>query len=105
MGRGSREIPPPFFNNKPRTDMEEQIRELVAALTPISDMAVLLGMNERDLREAIDDYDNPISVVYRKAKAEAALEIRKATIALANEGDKDAAAAVAEYFLKMTQDE
>lgn len=85
--------------------MEEQIRELVAALTPISDMAVLLGMNERDLREAIDDCENPISVAYRKAKAEAALEIRKATIALAKEGDKEAAEAVANYFLTMTKDE
>lgn len=85
--------------------MEEQIRELVAALTPISDIAVLLGMNERELREAIDDYDNPISVAYRKAKAEAALEIRKVNIALAQEGDKEAAEAVANYFLTMTQDE
>lgn len=105
MGRGSREIPPPFFNNKPRTGMEEQIRELVAALTPISDMAVLLGMNERDLREAIDDYANPISVAYRKAKAEVALEMRKATIALANEGDKDAAEAVANFYFTTLRDE
>lgn len=85
--------------------MEEQIRELVAALTPISDMAVLLGMNERDLREAIDDCDNPISLAYRKAKAEIALELRKAQIEMAKNGDKDAAESVAEYFLTMTQDE
>lgn len=85
--------------------MEEQIKELVAALTPISDMAVLLGMNERDLREAIDDCDNPISVAYRKAKAEVALEIRKANIDLFKYGDKDAADKLAEYFLNMTRDE
>ena len=105
MGRGSREIPPPFFNNKPRTDMEEKIRELVAALTPISDIAILLGMDEIELRDAIDEYENPISIAYRKAKAEVALDIRKAHIALAQEGDKDAAEKVAEYFLNMTRDE
>lgn len=85
--------------------MEEKIKELVAALTPISDMAVLLGMNERELRDAIDDCDNPISLAYRKAKAEVALEIRKANIDLAKYGDKDAAEKLAEYFLNMTRDE
>lgn len=85
--------------------MEEQIKELVAALTPISDMAVLLGMNERELRDAIDDCDNPISLDYRKAKAEVALEIRKANIDLAKYGDKDAAEKLAEYFINMTRDE
>lgn len=105
MGRGSREIPPPFFNNETRTRMEEQIKELVAALTPISDMAVLLGMNERDLREAIDDCDNPISLAYRKAKAEIALELRKGTMAKAKEGYKDAAATVADFYFTMLRDE
>lgn len=74
-------------------------------MTPISDMALLLGMDEIELRDAIDEYESPISIAYRKAKAEVALEIRKANIALAREGDKDAAERVAEYFLNMTRDE
>lgn len=85
--------------------MEEQIKELVAALTPISDMAVLLGMNERELRDAIDDCDNPISLAYRKAKAEAALEIRKTNMALAREGNKEAAEAVANFYFTTLRDE
>ena len=97
-------FPRPFLQQQ-STDLEEKIRELVAALTPISDIAILLGMDEIELRDAIDEYENPISIAYRKAKAEVALDIRKAHIALAQEGDKDAAEKVAEYFLNMTRDE
>ena len=83
----------------------EEISDLVSKLTPISDMAILLGVTEIELREALDDPTTPASNAYRTAKALAALQIRERDIELASAGIPTAAENVGYYFRQMLQDE
>ena len=43
------------MNETPLSERVQEIRDLVALLTPISDMALLLGVHERTLRDELDD--------------------------------------------------
>ena len=83
----------------------EEISDLVSKLTPISDMAILLGVTEIELREALDDPTTPASNAYRTAKALAALQIRERDIENASMGDTTAAENVSLYYRQMLQDE
>ena len=83
----------------------EEISDLVYKLTPISDMAILLGVTEIELREALDDPTSPASYVYRDAKARVALQLRERDIELAGAGSPTAAENVGYYFRQMLQDE
>lgn len=83
----------------------EEISDLVSKLTPISDMAILLGVTEIELREALDDPNSPASYAYRDAKARVALQLRERDIELAGAGSPTAAENVSYYFRQMLQDE
>lgn len=83
----------------------EEISDLVSKLTPISDMAILLGVTEIELREALDDPTSPASYAYRDAKARVALRIRERDIENASTGDTTAAENVSLYYRQMLQDE
>ena len=48
----------------------DRIKELATMLTPVSDIAVLMDVDERRLREIISDKSHPASIAYRKGKAE-----------------------------------
>lgn len=85
-----------------RTD---EIRRLVASLTPIPDMAILMDVTERALRDAIDDLSSPVSQAYRRARAEVALRMRTDAISAAAAGSERAAEAVAEYYNDMLRAE
>lgn len=79
--------------------------DLVDALTPVPDMAVLLGVPESDLREVLDDPGNPLSAAYRRRKAMALLDVRRADIQRAKDGDAAAAERVRFYLERMEMDE
>lgn len=83
----------------------DRIRQLTEQLTPISDMALLLDIPEGELRDAISDYENPVSLTYRKAKAQLTLQLRQQDIELAEAGSPSAAEALRSHLLKMLQDE
>ena len=83
----------------------EEISDLVSKLTPISDMAILLGVTEIELREALDDPTSPASYAYRDAKARVGLQLRERDIELASAGDTTAAENVNFYYRQMLQDE
>ena len=83
----------------------EEISDLVSKLTPISDMAILLGVTEIELREALDNPTSPASYAYRDAKARVALKLRERDIDLASAGDTTAAENVNFYYRQMLQDE
>ncbi len=82
-----------------------RVKELSEALTPISDMAILMGVLESELRTVLLDPDNEITKVYRETKAQMALAIRRRDIELAEAGSPTAAVSVASYLKQMTQDE
>ena len=81
---------------------EEQlnkIEEYAALLTTISDMAVLLDIDEDDLRNDIALKTTAVSIRYRKAKALTELELRRQEIELAKLGSPIAIDLVQKYKL------
>ncbi len=83
----------------------KELDHLTRNLTPVSDMALLLGVSEVRLRPLLNDLGTPEGQVYRRARAETALRIRKRSIELADAGSPTAAAAVEGYLQAMLMDE
>lgn len=83
----------------------EQVRELASFLTPLSDMAVIMDLDVDQLRMDVRDRSSAVSRVYRKAKAETALKLRKQEIELANVGSPLAVQLTNSYLLGMESDE
>jgi len=78
---------------------------LSRALTPVSDMALLLDIPESVLRMELADRSTPASRVYHLAKAEVSLRLRRHDLELAEAGSPTASEAVSGHFLRMLQDE
>lgn len=74
-------------------------------LTPVSDIAVLMDIDERRFREIISDRCHPASQAYRKGKAERALQIRQNELELAEAGSPLAVQLVGSYLRDMDSDE
>ncbi len=82
-----------------------KIAELAKELTPISEMAALLDINEELLRMAINDKSSEIRRVYMRAKAETAREFRKHEIELAKVGSPIAVQLTSHFLKEMDADE
>ena len=85
--------------------MLDRIAELAGDLTPISEMAALLDINEDMLRLAINDKSSPVRRVYLKAKAETAHKLRKQETELAEVGSPLAVQLTSVYLRDMKTDE
>lgn len=83
----------------------QEVRDLVGLLTPIPDMALLLHVPERTLRDELDDLASPVSLAYREAKAQVALKLRSRDIELADAGSATAAENVSAYYRQMVREE
>lgn len=83
----------------------QQLSELAASLTPISDIAVMMEVDADELRMDIRDRTSAVSKVYYKAKAETALKLRKQELELANVGSPLAVSLTNGYLLDMDSDE
>lgn len=83
----------------------DAVAELAAALTPISEMAALLGIDENALRLAVNDKSSPLRAAYLKAKAQTALSLRQQEIELAQVGSPLAVQLTADYLRDMTAEE
>lgn len=83
----------------------DRIKELATMLTPVSDIAVLMDVDERCLREIISDKSHPASIAYRKGKTERALQIRQNELELAEAGSPLAVQLVGSYIRDMDSDE
>lgn len=86
-------------------EIARRVESLVAQLTPVPDMALLIGISERELRDHLDDLRSPVATAYRSAKARVALKLRLRDIELAEAGSPTAAAEVAAHFRRMEQSE
>ncbi|MCZ8371879.1 hypothetical protein O6P32_04045 [Phocaeicola sp. KGMB11183] len=82
-----------------------RIKELASMLTPVSDIAVLMDIDERRLREILSDRSHPASLAYRKGKAERALQIRQNELELAEAGSPLAVQLIGSYLRDMASDE
>ena len=76
----------------------ELFKRLVRALTPIADIAVLMGVDEAILRDNIEDLNTPVSKAFRRIRAETALEIRERNIEDMEAGSPSATEKVSEYL-------
>ena len=85
-------------------DLLNQIKELAEALTPITEIGVLLELNERELRDDINTIDNPARKAYYTGFAKTALEVRKRNIELSKAGSPSADEAVRGYINKLMRD-
>lgn len=86
-------------------DTVQRISDLAAALTPISEIATLVDVDEDKLRRAIVDKNSPLRKVYLKAKAETAHRLRVRELELADVGSPLAVQLTHNYLRDMTADE
>lgn len=82
-----------------------RIKELASMLTPVSDIAVLMDIDERIFRDILSDKSHPASLAYRKGKAERALQIRQNELELAEAGSPLAVQLIGSYLRDMDSDE
>ena len=83
----------------------ENVRELAKALTPVSDIAALLDVDESMLREELSNKLSPLRKAYDKGKATTALALRMQELELAKVGSPLAVQLTASYVKDMTIDE
>ena len=88
-----------------RESLKQTIIEYTRMLTPIADMAVLLGMPESDLRELLSNPEDDIAMAFRKTRAEVSLDIRKRDIEMAAAGSPTAAVTVSNHLAKLLSDD
>ena len=86
-------------------DTLNEIEEMATNLTKISDIAIILDIDENDLRRDIADPKSDASRAYRKGKAKCLYEIRRNEIEQAEAGSHESAASVIRYTKQMEDDE
>ena len=74
-------------------------------LTSVSDIAVLMDIDERRFRDILSDKSHPASLAYLKGKAERALQIRQNELELAEAGSPLAVQLIGSYLHDMDSDE
>lgn len=77
----------------------EKIIEYAGLLLSITDIAVLLDVDEDELRDDISIKNSDVSKAYRKAKTERILELRNDEIQLAKLGSPGAMEIVQKYII------
>lgn len=90
---------------KAENELLENVSELAEALTPISDIALILRLDQFDLRQKIQDRSTALSEAYHRGKARGLLAVRRATIKKAESGDVPATLAVQRFHSLMNDDE
>lgn len=82
----------------------DDITNLAEALTPISDIALLLHLDVVELRAYIKDENTAASIAYRTGKARGLLSVRQAALKKAADGDLSATTVV-RHFHSIMEDE
>lgn len=83
----------------------EEISRLAADLTPVGDIAVLLDIDEDELRLILADRNNPVTRAYRRARAETSLMLRRQELELARVGSPLAVQMTGAYIREMISSE
>lgn len=86
-------------------DILKEIENYAQALTPISDIALLLSLDCAQLRAEIRDYRSEASLAYRRGKARCLFTLRQNEIELAEAGSPQASISVQRYHQLMEDDE
>lgn len=85
-------------------NISDEVYRLTRLMTPIADMATLIGVPEMDLRMLLESPETEEYKLYRKARAEVGVMIRQKNIELAEAGSPTASDAVEYYYKTMLID-
>lgn len=86
-------------------DMIGQIEELAALYLTVSDIAVIIGVDNNVLREELSNADSPAAKAYLRGKISSKLELRRQEIQLAKVGSPLALQNCRDALLEMEEDE
>ena len=81
------------------------VRELTASMTPIADMALLMNKAEHELREELNDPEDPLCEAYHKTKALVDLRMRRTLMAQSAEGSEVAQEALLDIYNNFQNDQ
>ena len=83
----------------------KKIQEYASLLMKISDIAVLLEMDEDELRESISIKTSGPGIAYRKGKTQTVLDLRRQEIELGKAGSTIGIELTQKYMLEQTLNE
>lgn len=85
-------------------DLLSKIQDLSSNLTPPQEIAALLDVDEKELRDDLDTPGNPARRAFMKGYSETALRLRKQNLALVDAGSPAADEACRGYLARMIRD-
>lgn len=83
----------------------EKVQEYAGLLMNVSDISVLIGVNEDSFREDIGNKNTTVSIAYRKGQIETVLELRKQEIEMAKLGSSMAVELIQKYIIDQKMSE
>ena len=83
----------------------EKVQEYAGLLMNVSDISVLIGVNENIFREDIGNKNKAVSIAYRKGQIETVLELRKQEIDMAKLGSPMAVELIQKYIIDQKMSE
>ena len=83
----------------------EKVQEYAGLLMTVSDISVLIGVNEDSFREDIGNKNTAVSMSYRKGHIETILELRKQEIEMAKLGSPLAVELIQKYIIDQKMSE
>ncbi len=86
-------------------DLIERIEELASLYMTVSDIAVIIGVDNNVLREELANGDSPAAKAYLSGKIKSKLELRRQEIQLAKVGSPLALQNCRDALIEMEEDE
>ena len=83
----------------------EKVQEYAGLLMTVSDISVLIGVNEDSFREDISNKNTAVSSAFRKGQIETVLEFRKQEIEMAKLGSPLAVELIQKYIIDQKMSE
>ena len=83
----------------------EKVQEYAGLLMTVSDISVLIGVNEDSFREDIGNNNTAVSIAFRKGQIETVLELRKQEIEMAKLGSPMAVELIQKYIIEQKMSE
>ena len=83
----------------------EKVQEYAGLLMNVSDISVLIGVNEDSFREDISNKNTGVSIAFRKGQIETVLELRKQEIEMAKLGSPMAVELIQKYIIDQKMSE
>ena len=83
----------------------EKVQEYAGLLMTVSDISVLIGVNEDSFKEDIGNKNTAVSMAFRKGQIETVLELRKQEIEMAKLGSPMAVELIQKYIIDQKMSE